>query len=299
MKSLIVIAGPTAVGKTDLCIRLARELNTEIISADSRQIFREMTIGTAKPSAEELQKVTHHFIDSHSIHDKYTAGDYEREALEKVEQLFVSHGRLILTGGSGLYINAVTEGMADIPEVPAAIRETLNQRLASEGLEALTLELQKLDPVYYAQVDLKNPQRVTRALEVCLGTGKKYSELRNQSKKKRDFEVIKIGLIRPREELYARIDHRVDIMIEQGLFAEAEALFPFKEHYALQTVGYKEIFDYLEGLYDKDEAVRLLKRNTRRYAKRQLTWFRKDESIEWFHPDHFESILDHIQQMTG
>ncbi|GAA0893369.1 tRNA (adenosine(37)-N6)-dimethylallyltransferase MiaA [Fulvivirga kasyanovii] len=295
MKFLIVIVGPTAVGKTSLCIDLARELDTGIISADSRQFFREMEIGTAKPSEEELQQVTHHFINSHSIHDKFNAGDFEREALQKIEELFRYKDCLIMTGGSGLYINAVTEGMADIPEVSLSIRKELNDRLNKEGLDVLAEELRKLDPDYYEVVDLKNPQRVTRALEVCIGTGEKYSDLRKNSKKKRDFEVIKIGLDRPREELYARINERMDLMIEQGLFEEARELYPYKDHYALQTVGYKEIFDFFDGIYDREEAVRLLKRNSRRYAKRQMTWFGKDQEITWFHPDDFQDILKHIK----
>ncbi|UII29980.1 tRNA (adenosine(37)-N6)-dimethylallyltransferase MiaA [Fulvivirga ulvae] len=295
MKFLIVIVGPTAVGKTSLCIDIAGALDTEIISADSRQFFREMEIGTAKPSEKELQQVTHHFVNSHSIHDKFNAGDFEREALQKIEELLLVRDCLIMTGGSGLYINAVTEGMADIPGVSLAIRDELNQRLAKEGLEALAEELRKLDPEYYEVVDRKNPQRITRALEVCIGTGEKYSELRKNSKKQRSFEVIKIGLERPREELYARINQRMDQMIAQGLFDEARQLHPYKDHYALQTVGYKEIFDFLEGAYDHDEAVRLLKRNSRRYAKRQMTWFGRDPEISWFHPDDYQHILGHIR----
>lgn len=295
MKFLIVIVGPTAVGKTSLCIDIARELDTEIISADSRQFFREMEIGTAKPSEKELQQVKHHFVNSHSIHDKFTAGDFEREALQRIDELFADKRCLIMTGGSGLYINAVTEGMADIPEVDLAIREDLNDRLEKEGLAVLVEELKRLDPEYYEVVDLKNPQRITRALEVCIGTGEKYSELRKNSKKERDFEVIKIGLNRPREELYARINERMDLMIGQGLFDEARALYPYKDHYALQTVGYKEIFDFFDGAYDREEAVRLLKRNSRRYAKRQMTWFGKDQDISWFHPDDYQSILKHIK----
>lgn len=295
MKFLIVIVGPTAVGKTSLCIDIARELDTEIISADSRQFFREMEIGTAKPSEKELQQVKHHFVNSHSIHDKFTAGDFEREALQRIDELFADRRCLIMTGGSGLYINAVTEGMADIPEVDLAVREDLNDRLEKEGLDVLVEELKRLDPEYYEVVDLKNPQRITRALEVCMGTGEKYSELRKNSKKERDFEVIKIGLNRPREELYARINERMDLMIGQGLFDEARALYPYKDHYALQTVGYKEIFDFFDGAYDREEAVRLLKRNSRRYAKRQMTWFGKDQDISWFHPDDYQSILKHIK----
>lgn len=299
MNYLITVAGPTAVGKTDLCIRLAQQLETEIVSADSRQLFREMHIGTAKPTEEELKMVKHHFIDSHSIHTPYNAGDYEREALQLIEQLFKKKKTLILTGGSGLYINAVTEGMADIPEVSEDVRMKLNQRLADEGLEELVKALKELDPEYYEEVDLKNPQRVTRALEVCVGTGKKYSELRSQPPAKRNFGVIKIGLNRPRAELYERINERMDVMIAEGLFEEAEQLYPFRQHAALQTVGYKEIFDYMDGRYDREEAVRLLKRNTRRYAKRQLTWFGKDDDIKWFHPDELDEILLYVRSVTN
>lgn len=299
MNYLITVAGPTAVGKTELCIKLAQQLETEIISADSRQLYREMHIGTAKPTKEELKMAKHHFIDSHSIHTPYNAGDYEREALQLIGQLFKQKKTLILTGGSGLYINAVIEGMADIPEVGEDVRIKLNQRLADDGLDVLVRELKELDPEYYEEVDLKNPQRVTRALEVCIGTGRKYSELRSQPPAKRNFEVIKIGLNRPRAELYERINERMDIMIGQGLFKEAEQLYPFRQHAALQTVGYKEIFDYMDGKYDREEAVRLLKRNTRRYAKRQLTWFGKDEGIRWFHPDELENIILYVRSVTN
>ena len=300
MKSLVVIVGPTAVGKTSLCIDLAEALGTEIISADSRQFFREMNIGTAKPTPGELSRARHHFIDSHSIHKPFNAGDFEREALALLERLFVKYNTLIMTGGSGLYINAVTEGMADIPEIDPSIRARLNQMLAEDGLTVLTEELRQLDPVYYDQVDLNNPQRVTRALEVCLGTGKRYSELRKGEAGKRDFNVIRIGLDRPREELYERINMRMDMMLDEGLLEEARALHEFKDHQALQTVGYKEIFGYLEGEYDMEEAVRLLKRNSRRYAKRQMTWFGKDEKIRWFHPDDYEGILHYIKnQIQG
>lgn len=299
MKYLIAVVGPTAVGKTALCLRLAQQLNTEIISADSRQLFQEMYIGTAKPTPEELKMVKHHFIDSHSIHEQFNAGDYEREALAKINEFLVSKDRLIITGGSGLYLKAVIEGMADIPEVDDGIRVQLNQRLVEEGLEALTEELRRLDPEYYNQVDLNNPQRVSRALEVCIGTGRKYSELRSQEPQKRPFQVIKIGLNRPRKELYERINARMDIMISQGLFEEAEELYPYRSHHALQTVGYKEIFDYLDGKYDREEAVRLLKRNTRRYAKRQLTWFGKDEEIKWFHPDEYDAVFSYVTSVTN
>lgn len=294
MKYLIAIVGPTAVGKTELCIQLALELQTEIISADSRQMFKEINIGTAKPTEKELQQVKHHFINSHTIQEVFSAGDYERQALEKIKILFEQHNAIIITGGSGLYINAVTEGMAEIPKVNPEIREQLNERLALEGLEALTEDLKKIDPEYYGVVDLKNPHRVIRALEVFGGTGKKYSTFREQKKKQRDFEVIKIGLNRQRDELYERINKRVDMMISEGLFEEAEQLYYFRNHPALQTVGYKEIFPYIDKVYDREEAIRLLKRNTRRYAKRQLTWFGKDPTIKWFHPKDYGRMLEYL-----
>ncbi|UII23552.1 tRNA (adenosine(37)-N6)-dimethylallyltransferase MiaA [Fulvivirga ligni] len=299
MKSLIVVVGPTAVGKTDLCIRLAQEYKTEIVSADSRQVFRELEIGTAKPSADELQQVKHHFINSHSIHEDFNAGDYERDALELLERLFEIHDVVILTGGSGLYVKALTDGMADMPEIDPEVRSQLKAELEGKGLSFLVEELKEADPDYYGQVDLQNPQRVIRALEVIRSTGHKYSELRTDEKKQRPFKIIKVGLERPREELYQRIDLRMDIMIGQGLFQEAKDFHHLKHINALQTVGYKEIFDHLDGEYDRGEAIRLLKRNSRRYAKRQFTWFRRDEEMKWFHPDNYDGILHYISEQIG
>jgi tRNA dimethylallyltransferase len=294
-KALVVVAGPTAVGKTDLCLWLARELKTEILSADSRQFFREMNIGTAKPAPEELAAVKHHFINSHHIGEEYNAGAFEAEALQTLETLFREKAMAILTGGSGLYIRAVCEGMDEMPEVNPALRQRLLQDLQQQGLPALAEQLRQLDPGYYQQVDLANTQRVIRALEVCLASGQPYSSFRVREASPRPFRTIKIGLDRNREELYQRIDARIDLMIAQGLLAEARALYPFRHHNALQTVGYKEIFDFLEGKYDWEEALRLLKRNSRRYAKRQLTWFRRDPDFTWFHPDDRGGILTHIQ----
>ncbi|HSI91166.1 MAG TPA: tRNA (adenosine(37)-N6)-dimethylallyltransferase MiaA, partial [Adhaeribacter sp.] len=281
-KFLIVVAGPTAVGKTDLSIRLAKHFKTVILSADSRQFFRELNIGTAKPTPEEQQGVTHYFIDSHSISEEYNAGQFEADALELLDRVFKEKDVAILTGGSGLYVRALCEGMDEMPEVAPEIREELNRKLETEGLETLCQQLEKLDPEYFAQVDKANPQRVVRALEVCMASGKPYSFFRNQQRKPRPFGIIKIGLTRPREELYQRIDLRMDQMLAQGLLEEAKSLLPYRQHNALQTVGYTEIFGFLDGEYDWEEAVRLLKRNSRRYAKRQLTWFRKDPDFTWF-----------------
>lgn len=297
-KYLIVVVGPTAVGKTSVSIDLAKHYNTEVISADSRQFYKEMEIGTAKPSDEELAMVVHHFINSHSINEEVSAGSYEKLALAKLEDLFTTHNYVILTGGSGLYINAVTEGLAEMPEVPSDIRIQLNRQLANEGLKSLQQRLKMHDPEYYKKVDIDNPQRIIRALEVFEATGRPYSAFRKQSGSKRPFNAIKIGLTRPREELYERINLRMDLMISQGLFDEAQSLYPYKGHNALQTVGYKEIFDYYDGLYNQEEAIRLLKRNSRRYAKRQMTWFRKDESTAWFHPNQLEEIFQYVREKT-
>jgi tRNA dimethylallyltransferase len=294
--TLIIIAGPTAVGKTELCLRLAKELNTEIISADSRQFYREMNIGTAKPSPEELATVKHYFINSHSIAAEYSCGAFEADALALLQQLFREKQVVILTGGSGLYIQALAEGLDEMPETEPAVRQQLMAELAESGLEGLLNQLQRLDPVYYKQVDRANPQRVVRALEVCISSGQPYSSFRSRSRKERPFRIIKIGLNRERPELYQRIDLRMDQMLAQGLAEEATALYPYRDHNALQTVGYKEIFDYLEGRQDWPETVRLLKRNSRRYAKRQLTWFSKDPEFKWFHPDNWAAILAYITQ---
>lgn len=301
-KYLIVVAGPTAVGKTGLCINLAHHFNTEIVSADSRQFYREMNIGTAKPSEEELAEIKHHFINSLSIQDNYNAGDYEKDALIKINEIFKRNPIVILTGGSGLYIQAVCDGLNAMPEVPEKVREKLNNRYRQSGLDDLLQELKERDPQYYNRVDRNNPQRIIRALEVCIATGKSYSLFRNSQQKKvvkRPFTIIKVGLERNRNKLYERIDRRMNTMIDQGLFEEATALYPLKRLNALQTVGYKEIFDYMDGQYDKEEAIRLLKRNSRRYAKRQLTWFKKEEYMVWFHPNEVEEIVDYIKLKAG
>jgi len=293
-KKLIVIVGPTAVGKTAVSIQLAQHFKTEIISADSRQIFKELTIGTAKPDEVELKAVPHHFINSHSIEENYDAAQFGEEALQTAHRLFEKYDHVILCGGSGLYVKAMLEGFDDIPEVADEIREELEVNFAQFGLEWLQQKMMELDPGHYQTIDQKNPHRLMRALEVKIGTGKSIADFRTQSKRQLSFDVVKIGLELPREVLYKRIDDRMDAMIGAGLFEEAEQLLPFKNHNALQTVGYQEIFDYLEGKYDRDEAVRLLKRNSRRYAKRQLTWFKRDEGIRWFNPVDVDTIIKNV-----
>jgi tRNA dimethylallyltransferase len=282
---LLVIAGPTAVGKTALCVELAQKLRTEIISADSRQFYRELAIGTAKPTKEEQGGVKHHFIDSHSIQEYFSPGDFEREALILLERLFQKHEVVILTGGSGLYIKALLEGLDEMPEVDLVLREQLMQQLEKEGIAPLWEQLQHLDPMYAAQVDQQNPQRIVRALEVCLSTGKPYSDFRKKQSADRPFQAIKICLDRPREELYARIDQRMDQMLAQGLVDEAIQYQEFQHLYALKTLGYKEVYGHLKGEYDETEMVRLLKRNSRHYAKKQLTWFRHQGEFQFLHPD--------------
>lgn len=291
-----MVGGPTAVGKTTFSIRLAQQYQTEIISADSRQLYQQLTIGTAKPNAEELAAVPHHFIDILPPEREYNAGQFERDAMALLDRLFLQHDQVVVAGGSGMYVQALCQGIDEMPEIPAQFRENLNMRLQKEGLPSLLAELQLLDPVYFQQVDRQNPQRVVRALEVSLYTGSPYSSFRRQGFKERPFHTIKIGLDRPREELYQRINERMDQMVEEGLFEEARELYPHKNLNALQTVGYKEVFDYIEGKYDKDEAIRLLKRNSRRYAKRQLTWFRKDKDFAWFHPDRFGEAIAFIEK---
>jgi tRNA dimethylallyltransferase len=299
-KHLVVVVGPTAVGKTDLCVQLAKYYHTDIISADSRQFFREMRIGTAKPSAQEQQGVQHHFIDSHSITAEYNAGAYEQDVLALLEELFQTQEVVIMTGGSGLYIKAVCEGMDEMPDTDPAVREELTRQYEEQGLQPLLDRLQQLDPIYFAQVDKANPQRVIRAVEVCISSCMPYSSYRKSEKQERPFNIIKIGLNRDRNELYQRIDQRMGLMLAQGLLEEAKSLYPHRAHNALQTVGYKEIFDYIEGVYDWDEAVRLLKRNSRRYAKRQLTWFRKHpEEYTWFHPEQWSEIVTYIDEQVG
>ena len=290
-KTLLVVAGPTAVGKTDFCVELAKTLQTDVVSADSRQLYRELTIGTAKPTLAEIDGVQHHFIDSHSILDPVNAGRYERECLALLNDLFSEKDIVILSGGTGLYINAVCVGLDDMPPVDPSLREHLFARLQTEGLAVLQSELHLLDPIYTQTADLQNPVRVTRALEVCLTTGKPYSSFRQKKVVERPFRSVLIALNRPREELYGRIDARIDAMLAKGLVDEVCSLLPYRHLAALQTVGYQEVFPYIDGTYDYDEMVRLLKRNSRRYAKRQLTWFRNQGNYKWVNPNNQEEVL--------
>lgn len=292
--TLLVISGPTAVGKTDLCINLAKKFNTSIVSADSRQFYREMNIGTAKPSLAELHEIRHYFINSLSIHENYDVWKFEKDALLTIGQLFQNQNPVILTGGSGLYIDALTNGLDEIPHVDSAIRRELTEAYSQHGIIVLQTKLKDLDPIYHHQVDLRNPQRLIRALEVCIGTGKPFSSFRVKRIINRPFKLIKIALEREREELYNRINQRMDQMIANGLFEEASQLFPYRHLNALQTVGYKEIFDHLAGNYDSEEAVRLLKRNSRRYAKRQMTWLKNGGDYSWFHPSELDKITQFI-----
>lgn len=294
-KTLIVVVGPTAIGKTALAIELAKFYQSEIISADSRQFFKEMHIGTAKPSEEELATVPHHFIDSHSVKTLFSTGDFEVEALRLMEALFKKHHTLIMVGGSGLYIDALCKGLDDLPEIDLNIREHLNQQLANEGIESIQELLQELDPEYYTKVDQANPQRMIRGLEVVLSTGKKLSSFLTASKKERPFNIIKIGLNTDRALLYERINHRVDLMMEAGLLQEVEQLLPYRQYNALNTVGYSELFDYLDGKSDLQSAVAMIKQNTRRFAKRQLTWFRRDENTMWFEPNQVNEVISAIE----
>ncbi len=290
-KRLIVIVGATGSGKTDLSIRLAQHYGAPILSADSRQIYRGMPIGTAQPTADQLRAAEHHFIASHDIGQHFSCGEYEAEALACLAELFRRHDTVVAAGGSGLYIRALCEGMDDLPHADQALRTALARRLEREGIDALAEELRQLDPDHYAVVDRRNPARIVRALEVCLQTGLPYSRLRTGTRRERDFKIIKIGIDMPREELYARIDRRVEQMMADGLETEARSLYPCRQLNALQTVGYKELFDYFDGRTTREEAVELIKRNTRRYAKRQLTWFRCDPDIRWFAPDDLDGIL--------
>lgn len=285
-KKLVVLVGPTAVGKTAAAITLAEQWNTEIISADSRQIYREMEIGTAKPSADELSRIKHHFVNFKSIEENYNAGQFGRDATELINQLFEERNVLILCGGSGLYIKALLEGFDEMPEIHEDLRKEIIEKYTQKGLAWLQGEVEKIDPDYFALVDVQNPQRLMRALELNLSSGQPMHILRKKKKKiELPFQVTKIGLELPREELYQRIDLRMDRMIERGLFEEATRFYPQRHLNALQTVGYQEIFGHLEKKYDREEAIRLLKRNSRHYAKRQMTWFKKDQEIRWMRPE--------------
>ena len=293
-KTLIVITGPTAVGKTALCLEIAKHFDIPIINADSRQIYRELRIGTAQPTKEQMQEVKHYFVGTLGLDDYYSASLFEQQVLECLEQQFQTNDYALLSGGSMMYIDAVCDGIDDIPTIDDETRTLMKQRLADEGLEALVEELKRLDPEYYEIVDRQNPRRVVHALEICTMTGKTYTSFRKREKRQRPFQIIKIGLNRPREELYDRINQRVDQMMADGLLDEAKSLYPLRHLNALNTVGYKELFDYLEGRWPLEEAVERIKGNTRRYARKQLTWYKKDPQIRWFHPQETEQIISYI-----
>lgn len=294
MNTLLVVLGPTGVGKTELCLRIAEHYNIPIINADSRQIFAELPIGTAAPTPEQQQRVKHYFVGSHHIEDYYSAAMYESDVLELLQHEFQKRNLALLTGGSMMYIDAVCNGIDDIPTVDDATRELFKQRLSKEGLPALAKELKTLDPEHWEIVDRQNPRRVVHALEICHMTGKTYTSFRTNTKKQRPFRIIKIGLNRSREELYERINSRVLQMMEQGLEEEARRMYPKRTLNALNTVGYKEIFAYMDGSIPLEEAIRQIQSNSRRYMRKQLTWFKKDDSIQWFSPDNVEDILNYI-----
>ena len=300
MKTLFVILGPTGVGKTELCLTIAKHLKTPIINADSRQIFAELPIGTCAPTPEQLAIVKHYFVGNHQLHDYYSAAKYEQDALSLLTRLFngeedgIGHDTALLSGGSMMYIDAVCKGIDEIPTVDNNTRELMKQRLTSEGLEALVEELKQLDPEHWSIVDRNNPRRVVHALEICHMTGKTYTSFRTNSIKQRPFNIVKIGLNRPRDILYDRINQRVLTMMEQGLENEARKVYPLRHLNSLNTVGYKELFAYFDGLIPQEEAIRQIQSNTRQYMRKQLTWYKKDESVTWFEPDNIEDILKYI-----
>lgn len=293
-KTLIVITGPTAVGKTDLCLDIAKYFGIPIINADSRQIYREIKIGTAAPTEEQLRQVRHYFVGTQALTDYYSASIYEQEVMHLLDTLFQTSDYALLSGGSMMYIDAVCNGIDDIPTVDDETRDTLKRRLAEDGLDSLCEQLRILDPEHYEIVDKKNPRRVVHALEICLMTGRTYTSFRTNAHKERPFNIIKIGLTRKREIIYERINRRVDIMMEQGFLDEARSVYALRHLNALNTVGYKELFAYLDGTWSLDEAIERIKGNTRRYARKQLTWYKKDPLVTWFSPDDKQLILNHI-----
>lgn len=295
---MIVLLGPTGVGKSDFAIDLARRINCDIISADSRQFYREMKIGTAVPSDEQLQLVTHHFIRFISVKDYYSSSIYERDVLNLLPSQFRRNNNVLLTGGSALYIDAVCRGIDDIPDTDPEIRQKYSGLYKKEGIEGLRIALKILDPEHYGKVDLKNPNRLIRALEVCETTGKPYSTFLKKEKRRRDFGIVKIGIERPREELYERINRRTDRMVAEGLEEEARGLYGYRKLNALNSVGYKEFFDFFDGRITREKAVELIKRNTRRYAKRQMTWWARDKDITWFAPENTAEILGFVERRT-
>ena len=294
MVTLIVLIGPTGVGKTELSLRLAEHFHTSIVSADSRQLYADLKIGTAAPTSEQLNRAPHYLVGTLKLTDYYSAARYEEEALATLDNLFRQHDTVILTGGSMMYIDAICKGIDDIPTVDTETRELMLQRYETEGLEKLCAELKLLDPEYYRIVDLKNPKRVIHALEICYMTGKTYTSFRTQQKKQRPFRIIKVGLTRDRAELYDRINRRVDIMIEEGLPEEARSVYPYRTLNSLNTVGYKEMFNYLDGTWELPFAIEKIKQNSRIYSRKQMTWFKRDEEIQWFHPEQETEILDYI-----
>jgi len=297
-KELIVIAGPTAVGKTALSIAIAKKLNTEIISADSRQIYKEMKIGTAIPSEEELSEVKHHFIQTISIHDYYNASKYEDDVNKLLDELFIRYDKVILCGGSGLYIDAVCKGIDLLPEFDPILRKKIQHQFETEGIESLLEDLLKLDPASFNKIDLDNPKRIQKALEISIITGKPYSSLLTSPEKKRPYTIKKIALDMKREELYERVNTRVNEMIKSGLVDEARTLYPMRKNNALNTVGYKELFQYFDGEISLEEAIIKIQSNTRNYVRKQLTWFRKDTAARWFHPGEFEHIMAYVEKVT-
>lgn len=294
MAALIVLIGPTGVGKTELSLRLAEHFRTCIISADSRQLYADLKIGTAAPTPEQLKRVPHYLVGTLKLTDYYSAARYEEEAITILGKQFREHEVVVLTGGSMMYVDAICKGIDDIPTVDADTREIMLQRYESEGLESLCAELKLLDPEYYKIVDLKNPKRVIHALEICYMTGKTYTSFRTQKKKERSFRIIKVGLTRDRAELYDRINHRVDLMMEEGLLEEARSVYPYRALNSLNTVGYKEIFNYLDGTWELPFAIEKIKQNSRIYSRKQMTWFKRDEEIRWFHPEQETEILEYI-----
>ena len=295
--TLIVLIGPTGVGKTELSLRLAEHFHTSIVSADSRQIYADLKIGTAAPTPEQLKRVHHYLVGTLKLTDYYSAARYEEEAMTILERLFQEHEVVILTGGSMMYVDAICKGIDDIPTVDTETREMMLQRYEAEGLENLCSELKLLDPEYYKIVDLKNPKRVIHALEICYMTGKTYTSFRTQKRKERPFRIIKIGLTRDRAELYNRINHRVDVMMEEGLLEEVRNVYPYRPLNSLNTVGYKEIFNYLDGTWELPFAIEKIKQNSRIYSRKQMTWFKRDEEIQWFHPDQEKEIMQVLQNM--
>ena len=291
-----MVTGPTAVGKTELCMEIARRLGVPIVNADSRQLFRELKIGTASPTEEQLASVRHYFVGTLGIGDYYSASMYEQQVMALLPQLFADADYALLSGGSMMYIDAVCNGIDDIPTVDAATRATMKRRLEEEGLAALVEELRRMDPEHYEVVDRQNPRRVVHALEICHMTGRTYTSFRTAGRKQRPFRIVKIGLNRDREELYRRINRRVDQMMADGLLDEDRSMEPYRNENALNTVGYKELFSYLDGVWSLDEAVERIKGNTRRYARKQLTWFKRDGQMRWFHPDEKELIMKYISQ---